>query len=255
MHVLMNFLGPYGVWIVVTLLGLFWLAMLIHCYIWEPDRDFWFFTMLIIPPTAIVYVFARVIFSRRQISSGLLKRFGRKREIEQKRIAAEQIGNPYQHIEYGEVLREHGRYADARTAYSHALQREPENLPALWGISLAEIELEEFVAAKSHLLSILESDFGYKFGDVSLAYGKCLYLMDETDEATEHLKQHIDRWRHPEAMYLLAVMHADQENYQAAREYLRAMFMDIDGSPKAIARRQNSWRRKGKKLLGRLPKA
>ncbi|WP_166821866.1 tetratricopeptide repeat protein [Thalassoroseus pseudoceratinae] len=255
MFSVIDFPAASGVWILVSLAVMFWISMLVHCYFCEPDREFWFFTMLIIPPATLVYVFARVLFSRRQIPSGLLKQFGGKREIEQKRIAAEQIGNPHQHVEYGEVLRQHGRYADARDAYAKALEREPDNLPALWGISLAEIELEEYPSAKNHLKYMLEMDFGYKFGDVSLAYGKCLYLMKDTDAATAHLKQHINRWRHPEAMYLLAEMHADTGSPAVARQYVEAMFIDIDGSPKAIARKQSRWRRKGQKLLNRLPKA
>ena len=254
MFAVIEFLGPSGLWIISLLSVAFWIGMLVHCYLCEPDREFWFFTMLIIPPASVVYLLARILFSRRQSQSRLLKRLGSKRDIERKRIAAEQIGNPYQHIEYGDALRENGRHTEARDAYHKALAREPENLPALWGAALSEIELEEYASAKDHLTQILHTDREYKFGDVSLAYGVCLCKMNETEAAAEHLTQHINRWRHPEAMYTLALIHADRENPAAARDCLQSMFMDIDSSPKSIARRQSHWRRKGKKLLNRLPK-
>ncbi len=254
MFAVTELLGPSVVWIVSLLSVVFWIGMLVHCYFCEPDREFWFFTMLIIPPASVVYVFARILFSRRQPQSRLLKRFGGKREIERKRIAAEQIGNPYQHVEYGDALRENGRHADARDAYNKALQRDPENLPALWGAALTELHLEEFASAKCRLIQILDTDREYKFGDVSLAYGVCLCKMNETEAAVEHLTQHVNRWRHPEAMYTLALIHADQEDPVAARDYLQSMFLDIESSPKAIARKQSHWRRQGKKLLNRLPK-
>ena len=125
----------------VWLLGLVgWIWMLVHCYQHEPDREFWFWVMIFIPPAAFVYFFARWLPSRgggRATMPKGLKRWSRGREIQQLEIAAQQIGNPHQWIQLGDALRDVGRYADAAEAYDKALAKEADSLPALWGAGIA----------------------------------------------------------------------------------------------------------------------
>ena len=168
-------------------------------------------------------------------------------------MAAVRIGNPHQHVQLGDALREIGQYSEAGDAYGHALEKEPQNLQALWGAAVADMRFQEYDSACERLETILDIAPRYKFGDVSLAYGTTLRELDKPEEAIAHFEQHVRRWPQPEALFTLAEMHIDEGNHQAARKHLLEMMLGINSSPRAIARKFGIWKSKGRRLLKRLP--
>ncbi len=88
---------------------------------------------------------------------------------------------------------------------------------------------------------------------MSLAYGRSLAELGELDGCTKHLEQHVNRWRHPEALYLLARVELERGNPAAARGHLEGLLLDINGSPKAIAKKQARWKTRAAKLLKQIP--
>ncbi|MGE0376916.1 MAG: tetratricopeptide repeat protein, partial [Planctomycetaceae bacterium] len=170
-------------------------------------------------------------------------------------IAARQIGNPHQFIELGDALRETGRWDESLNAYLQALNKDPSNPQALWGAGCGQFRLKQFEAAYDNLAKLLAIDPAYKFGDVSLMYGKTLHALHRSEEARTHLEGHIKRWRHPEALHLLACLYVDEGHPNKAREQLQALIMDIEASPSAIARKQSAWKGRARKLLKRLPES
>src|SRR5690606_24690658 len=102
--------------------------------------------------------------------------------------------------------------------------------------------LEDFPVARDRLSRVLAIDPSYKFGDVSLAYADTLLKLNEQDEALVHLEQHTKRWRHPESLYRLAEIRAQNGDSAAARELLQGLIMDVDASPRAIARKFYFWK-------------
>ena len=99
---------------------------------------------------------------------------------------------------------------------------------------------------------ILDQDPQYKFGDVSLENGRALKELGEFDAARQQFESHVRRWRHPEAMFLLAELCANQGEPNVAREHLLALIQDINGSPLAIARKHGRWKSRAKQLLRKL---
>jgi hypothetical protein len=238
-----------------SVLGLpFWVWMLWHCYKHEPDREFWFWVMIFIPPASIVYFFARWLSGGGTTMPKGLKRWSRSREIEQLEIAARQIGNPHQWIQLGDALRDVGRFAEAADAYQKALAKEADNIQALWGAGIARLELKQFPEARTHLEKGLAIKPDYKFGDMSLAYGRTLCELGEIDRSAAHLEQHILRWRHAEALYLLAMLELERGNTDQARNHLEGLLLDIKGSPNSIARKQSRWKSRAAKLLKQIPR-
>jgi hypothetical protein len=241
-------------WIISVITTVCWIWMLWHCYRNEPDREFWFWVMLFMPPAAAVYFFVRFLPGGNSKLPRGLKRWTRGREIEQLEIAARQIGNPHHWIQLGDALREVGQYSEAAEAYDKALAKEAENIQALWGAGIANLEHGQFAAAREHLEKGLSIKADYKFGDMSLAYGRTLAELGELDRSAEHLAKHVHRWRHPEALYLLATLELERENPEQARHHLEGMLLDINGSPKAIARKHTRWKSRAVKLLRQLPR-
>jgi hypothetical protein len=230
--------------------------MLIYCVRNDPERSVWIWVMLVFQPLGVViYFFARWLPSSSLRPPKFLDRYLRGRELERKRIAASQIGNAHQFVEWGDALSEVGRVAEAGKAYQRALQKDPKSLAALWGAAQVQFEEEQYQAARETLERVLAIDPSYKFGDVSLMYGKTLLKLGDTAAARTHFEQHTRRWRHPESLYLLADICAQSGETAKARELLSSLIMDVDASPKSIARRFYFWKGRAKRMLRKLPAA
>lgn len=246
---LFGWLFSCGGWLYTGLM--IWMA--VSCVRRDPEWYLWLWIIIIVPLGPFIYLLARWIPGSQIQPPKFLKKWTRGRELERLRIAAQQIGNAHQFVEWGDALRETGRMAEAGAAYDKALAKDGGNLQALWGGALVDWENGRHAAAKEKLSSVLAVDPAYKFGDVSLLYGKCLHALGESDEAREHLSRHTRRWRHPEGLYLLATLYAGQGENGKARDQLQGMIQDLDGAPRAIVRKQLFWRGRARKLLRKLP--
>lgn len=243
--------GLAWLWLYVPFL----LWMLISCIRNDPERYIWLWIILLFQPLgAVIYFLARWLPNRRFETPSFLRRWTRRNVIRRLEIAAAQIGNAHQHVQLGDALREVGRIEEAGRAYANALTKEPDNLAALWGAANVDFKQGEHASAREKLARVLAVDPGYKFGDVSLLYAKALYALGEQEAARDHLTGHIRKWRQPEGLYLLATIHVEQDNPTLAREHLQGLIVDVDSSPRAIARKFLSWKRRAKRLLRRLPK-
>lgn len=242
---------------IALLAGGLWVWMLIHCARNDPERNVWLWLLFIgNVPAAVIYFFVRWLPGAR-LSGGstLWDRWKKARQIPRLEAAARRIGNAHQFVELGEAYRETGKIDRAADAFQRALQKEPANMPALWGAAQVAMARQNFVAAKPHLEQILAIDRSYKFGDVSLAHCRTLAMLPENDAACECLEQHLKRWTHPEAYVLLATILIERGDHAAAREHLEATLSDLSGGPAFFARQNRGWARKAKRLLARLPRA
>lgn len=242
----------FGGW--VYLAFLVW--MLVYCVRNDPERHIWLWVILIFQPFgALIYFLARWLPSSSLQPPRFLHNLFRGREIERKRIAASQIGNAHQYVELADALRDIGRLDAASDAYQRALDKDPRHMGGLWGAACVDFRRENFQAAKEKLEQVLAVDSNYKFGDVSLLYGNVLLKLNQSDDARAHLEQHTRRWRHPEALFRLAEIRIRDGDPGSARNLLQSLIMDVDGSPRAIARRFYFWKGRARRLLRKLPPA
>ncbi len=234
----------------------FWLWMVWHCLRTEPDRFFWLWLLFVVQGVGpVLYFVLRYLPSTEFRPPSFLRRWTRGRELARLETAAIQIGNPHQFIQWGDALREVGRYEEAACAFDRALTKDALNLQALWGAAQVATIRRQWERTRDLTRRILDKDPQYKFGDVSLAHGKALIELGERDAAAAHFEQHVHRWRHPEAVYLLASLCAEQGHRQAARAHLQSVLHDINGSPASIARKHGRWKSRAKQLLRKLPNA
>ncbi|MFN0018501.1 MAG: tetratricopeptide repeat protein, partial [Pirellulaceae bacterium] len=215
---------PFG----FSILGALWLWMLIDCLRHEEDRQSWLGVLIILwAPGAVAYFFLRWLPRQRRLQRSLFGWLTHGRKIGRLQAAAHHIGNCNQFVELGEALREVGRVDEARTAFQKALAKDPGNLQALWGAARVEEAASNYSAARQHLQAILDVDSGYKFGDVSLTYGRVLVEMKDSQEARIHLERHVSRWPDPEAIVRLAVVLIEQGESGAARTRLQGLLLDM----------------------------
>ncbi len=234
---------------------LFWVWMLIHSLRFEPDKTFWIWLLIVAPfPGAIVYFVARVLPAADWKMPVWLQRYTRSKELGRLASATEAIGNAHQFVQYGDALRETAQWTEAGEAYRKALKKDPESLPALWGAAQVAIQQKQWTEALPLCRQILERDANYRFGDVSFTYAKTLLATGDTSTGRTHLEKHCQRWRSPEAIYLLAERCAADGDTAVARQHLTECIRDINGSPSAIARKQGRWKSQARRLLQKLPR-
>lgn len=232
---------------------LFLIWMLIHCYRTEPDRFFWTWILIITQPIGpVAYFFLRYLPSKEYPAPAFLRRWTRGRELLRLETAAQQIGNPHQFVQWGNALREVGNLNRANEAYAQALKKDPLNVQALWGSAQIATSQKRYDDVRMLTRKILDQDPQYKFGDVSLENGRALKELGDLEAARKQLEWHIQRWRHPEAMYLLAEICLSQGDHKLARDQLLALIQDINGSPLAIARKHGRWKSRARQLLRRV---
>jgi hypothetical protein len=228
--------------------------MVIYCVRTDPERYVWLWIILLLQPFGpIIYLLARWLPNQAFQPPQFLRKWTRGKEIQRLRIAAHQIGNAHQFVELGDALRETGRDDEAADAYAKAMEKDGDNLQALWGAACVDYRNHRFAGARDKLATVIDTDPAYKFGDVSLLYGKTLHDLKDIPAATEHLEQHTRRWRHPEGLYMLADCYAQQGRIAEARSQLNALIEDLDGSPRAIARKHIFWKGRARRMLRRLP--
>ena len=247
-HLFAQLTGLLGVFSLLYLPFFLW--MLIDCVRNEPDRGIWIFIIIFLQGLgSFAYFFLRFLpRGNNAFLKKLMARF-RTRELNRLRIEAKQIGNPYHWLQYGEKLRELRQYPQAEQAYRTALKKDSENRQALWGLAICLEKQKKFEDAFLAITQVYQQDPAYKFGDVSLARARLLITLDRWNEARDHLEAHVQRWRQPEGLYLLARCQVYQQNVEEAKRTLEMLLMDIEASPSAIARKQKKWKRKAKKLL------
>ncbi|QDU13222.1 hypothetical protein CA11_10040 [Gimesia maris] len=257
----MMYEGPSPLWSFLEsgfafLYLLFWIWMLVDCLRKDPDRFMWFWVILIFQPFgAAIYFFLRWLPTNQFQLPEFARPLLRQRRLNELETAAMQIGNAYQFVRWGDALKDAGVFHKSLAAYQQALAKELDNLQALWGAAQMKMKFKDFQEAQSLCQKVLAIDAEYKFGDVSLMYCKTICELDTPEKAREQLVIHTKRWRQPEALYLLATLEAEAGDHQTARKTLQSMLLDINGSPRGIARKFVRWKSKAKRLLNKLPKA
>jgi len=244
-------------WVLTGPLWLAYLALLLwmiyYCVRNDPTWFFWLWIMLLVQPFgAIAYFVVRYLPSRDYENWSFSKWWRKTRALPRLEAAATHIGNAYQHVLLGDALRDLKRYEQAQASYRQALSKEPDNLSALWGAASINFLSRNFADAKAQLTCLLAKDPNFKFGDASLLLAKSMLELGEIPQSQAHLEQHVNRWRQPEALYLLARLYADQGQIEPARSLLQGLLADLQVSPSAIARKSIFWKSRARRLLRRL---
>ncbi len=237
-------------WFIPTL---FWMWMIYDCVRNDPDKNTWLWILIFLNvPGAIIYFLVRRLPLIDLPVPNYFSRWMRRRELWNAEAAAMNIGKAHQYVILGNLLCDLELFDRAADAYNTALEQEPSNAQALWGVASVEMKNKDFESAKWHLETLLKLEPEYKYGEASLAYGKTLLALQEFDAAKEHLEKHLQFWRKPEAYLMLAKIHAQQGNTQDARNLLEVMLRNLRGSPEYHYRRNLHLVREAKKLLRKL---
>lgn len=236
---------------IVSLAFIVW--MLVYCLQSDPDRYVWAWVILIFGPIgAAIYFFVRYLPTHSISIPRFFGRFYRSKRLRQLEWKCRQIGNAHQWVEYADALRDSGRWDEADESYQNAVERDPESLPARWGLATTSFHSERDDVAQEHLEFVLGKDPRYKFGDPSLMLAKVLLRTGQKERAEATLSDHVIAHRTPEAVYLLGQLQLEDGSLETARDTLQGLVDDLENAPRAIVRKSMFWRSRAKRLLRKI---
>lgn len=234
----------------------FWMWMIVDCLRNDPQKNTWIWILIFLYfPGAVIYFLLRRAPYLNLPMPQQVKRWSHRDKLWNAEAAARNIGKAYQYVNLGNVLCDIGQFDKAADAYQQALDKEPQNPQALWGMAFAEVQRTNFKAAKYYLEQLLKIDPNYKNGEASLAYGQTLFELQDWQAAQDHLEKDVKYWGHPEAAILLATLHMNQGNPNAARQTLDSMLFRVKGAPQFHYRRKQHLVRKAERMLRGLAKS
>jgi hypothetical protein len=240
-----------GLWMIVPF-G-FWMLMIFDCLRHDPDRQVWIWVLFFFNvPAAFIYFVARWLPRSGLTRSPQLARWTRRQDLWNAESAVRNIGKAHQFVQLGNVLNEMREFDQAATAYATALQKEPENQQALWGMVAVERELKQFEQAKTHLQTLLKLQPDFKYGDASLAYAQTLFALGEVEATKQHLKQHFKSWSQPEAHILMAQICQQEGDLATARASLETLLAQVRGGPAYYYKRNRQAIGQAERLLSNL---
>ena len=147
----------------------FWIWMIWECVAYDPQKNTWIWLLILFNfPGAIIYFFVRRLPRLDFPVSKYIQRRLRRKDLWSAEAAVLNIGNSHQLVDLGDLRRELQLLDQAKDSYLQALDKEPDNLKALWGIVQLEYQQEKFTDAKDYLAKLLNLKSDYAYGNAAL---------------------------------------------------------------------------------------
>jgi hypothetical protein len=236
---------------VLSMLGFaFWIWMIYDCMTNERDRYTWVWILIILNVIgAGLYFFARARYRYRFGVPESWNPAVRKRKLWQAEADVRNIGNAHQYVALAEVLVEQKEIERAKEAYRSAIEKEPGNPKALWGVATLELKQKDLVNVKQHLQMLLKVRPDFNYGEASMIYGETLVELKELGAAKEHLEEHVRNWSSPSAYLLLGKVHELQGNTSEAHRILEDVIIRGRGAPGYHYKRNQPFVKQAEKRL------
>jgi hypothetical protein len=126
--------------------------MFLECLRHDPERHIWIWFLIVFNfPGAVIYFVLRRLSYKNLPVSKHFQRWTRRRELWNVEAAAKNIGKAHQFVLLGNLLIDLDMWDRAANAFQIALEKESNNLQALWGAILVDRKNNNFASAKKHL--------------------------------------------------------------------------------------------------------
>ncbi len=240
--------GPGGIFILIG--QAFWIWMLIDCMQSEGPRSEWRYVLLFGNIAgALAYFMVRWLPNHPIAMPAFMRRWTHSQKLYTAKAAARNIGNAHQYATLGGVYFEMGELKEAEQSYQTALEKDPKNTNALWGLAQIALRNRQFEPVKTRLEALLIIDPEARFGEASLLYGKARFELKEWEGVKAHLEKDIHQWSHPESSLMLATILIQQGNTTAARDRLETMLARVESSPMYHHRKHQATLHKARRML------
>jgi hypothetical protein len=228
----------------------FWVWMIFDCARRDPDRNTWLFILILLNvPGAILYFLIRRLPQLHLPGSPYFRRWSRRQDLWNAEAAVRNIGKAHQYVALGNILSEVQKSDQAVEAYQQALDKEPKNIHALWGLAAIAMHNKQFAIARDHLQLLLDREPDYKFGEASLLYGQALFALEDWEGVEPYLEKDLKHWGHPESAIMLAKIQIKRGETDSARTALETMIFKLRSAPRFHYRQKRHLLREAEHLL------
>jgi len=231
----------------------FWSWMFCDCARHEKEKTLW--CLLIIACNilgAAVYFGVKWLPRSSPAFTHWLERDAKQTELKRAIADVRNIGKAYQFIRLGHLYQEMAQEGHALAAYQQALSREANNIEALWGCAVIELQNHHPELSVVWLQRLMTINPHFKYGDASLTYAHALYDLEKFEEAQQHLENHLREWSHPEAYLLMARIQSHKREFQEACRVLETMIQNVQNAPNFHYRQHQKQVAEGQRMLRRL---
>ena len=210
---------------------------------------YWFFIILIGGPIgALIYIVIEVV-----PDLGLLRNAfagqARKTRIQQVETAILDNPSAANLEELGELYWDQKEYAKARAAFHRSIEARSDSLHAFYRRGLCALELGNFAEAISDLAYVVGKERKYDSYRAAALLAHAYAMTGEVGAATEFFNEALQFSTTPETLYNYALFLKSQNQTAEAREWAQKLLQKKRTLPRAIARRELPWFRKGHALL------
>ncbi|MDX2214663.1 MAG: tetratricopeptide repeat protein [Oculatellaceae cyanobacterium bins.114] len=231
----------------------FWMLMIFDCVRNDPEKATWIFILIFLNiPGAVLYFLVRRLPYLNLPVFPYFRRWSRRQDLWNAEAAVRNIGKAHQYVTLGNVLSEIKMLDKATEAYQQALDKEPKNIHALWGLAAIAMQNKQFAIAKDYLQTLINLEPDYKFGEASLSYGQTLFALEDWEAVEPHLEKDLKHWGHPETPLMLAKIQIQRGDTDAAHQLLETMIFKLKSAPKFHYRQKRHLIGEAERLLKKL---
>jgi hypothetical protein len=229
----------------------FWLAMIVHCALREPDRSIWFAVLGLMNVFGAAAYFG-LRFVPRVFGRKIAASRRRRRDIERVEAELARFPRAYLYGRLGELHLEGGSLDDAERALERALAMEPGAVEHRYHLGRVALGRGDLARAIERLAGVVAADDGFAYGEAKRLLARAYLEAGRDADARPVLESLLKTHPSAEARYRYASLLAKAGETEAARRELARVIDEARGTPHFTRAREQPWAAAARSLLRKL---
>jgi hypothetical protein len=234
--------------------GLILQGLAIFHFIRRRPDTYWLWIIIFFGPLGALIYFAVEVIPDAGLLRQEFKVFPRRKRIRELESAILDNPSAGNYEELADLYLEEGKYARARQAYDKAISSRTDSLDPFYRRGIAEIRMNDFVAAVPDLERVVSGDPKYDFHQAMGLLAHAFANTGQPEKADALFKEATKISTSSETYYNYALFLASQKRDTEAGQWARKLLGKKQNMPGYLKRRERPWFRKANGLLRSLPK-
>jgi hypothetical protein len=233
--------------------GLILQGLAIFHFIRRRPDTYWLWIIIFFGPLGALIYFAVEVIPDAGLLRQEFKVFPRRKRIRQLESAILDNPSAGNYEELADLYLEEKNYTRARQAYDKAISSRTDSLDPFYRRGIAEIRMDDFVAAAADLERVVSGDPRYDFHQAMGLLAHAYANTGHPEKAEALFKEATKISTSSETYYHYALFLAAQKRDTEAREWATRLLAKKQNMPGYLKRRERPWFRRANALLRSLP--